>query len=46
MSAVRALASCAQADVLQFSRMSDRQLGLWDTSSLTNLNMESIDTSA
>ncbi|ODN75592.1 hypothetical protein L202_06711 [Cryptococcus amylolentus CBS 6039] len=29
-----------------FSKMSDRQLGLWDTSSLTNISTESIDTSA
>jgi hypothetical protein len=32
--------------ISQFSRMSDRQIGLWDTSSLTNLNMESVDTSS
>ncbi|WVQ76929.1 hypothetical protein IAR50_006608 [Cryptococcus sp. DSM 104548] len=29
-----------------FSKMSDRQLALWDTSSLTNISTESIDTSA
>lgn len=31
---------------MQFSKMSDRQIGLWDTSSLTNLDMTSIDSSA
>ena len=30
----------------QFSKMSDRQLGLWDTSGLKNLEMNSLDSSA
>lgn len=34
------------ADFVQFSKMSDRQLGLWETGGLKNLDMQSLDSSA
>lgn len=34
------------ADVMQFSKMSDRQVGLWETGGLSNLEMTSLDSSA